>query len=104
MSYLGPDHAKLRPCRQARSTIMGRPDTITMSMQNWIAAGSSRLLSKSSDGLARRREARHLEAPNLFTVIEGDPFAVADAVGAREDFGIVQRKGRVRRGPVMATR
>jgi len=47
--------------------------------------------------------------PNLFTVlIEGNPFAVADAVGARKDFGMavrtVQRKGRVRRGPVMATR
>ena len=47
--------------------------------------------------------------PNLFSLpIEGDPFAVADAVGAREDFGMavltVQRKGRVRRGPVMAAR
>ncbi len=45
--------------------------------------------------------------PNLFSVlIKDDPFAVADAVGAREDFGMavrtVQRKGRVRRGPVMA--
>ncbi len=45
--------------------------------------------------------------PDLLTVpIEDDPFAVTDAVGAREDFGMavrtVQRKGRVRRGPVMA--
>lgn len=47
--------------------------------------------------------------PDLFPLLmEGDPFAVADAVGAREDFvtavRTVQRKGRVRRGPVMAAR
>lgn len=47
--------------------------------------------------------------PNLFPVlIEDDPFAVADAMRAGEDFGMavrtVQRKGRVRRGPVIATR
>ena len=47
--------------------------------------------------------------PNLFTMlIEDDPFAVAYAVGARKDFGMavrtVQRKGRVRRSPIMATR
>ena len=45
--------------------------------------------------------------PYLFPVlIEGDPFAVADAVGAREDRIVavrtIQRKGRVRRGPVVA--
>lgn len=47
--------------------------------------------------------------PYLFPVlIESDPFAVADAMSAREDFVMairnVQRKGRVRRSPVVATR
>src|SRR5438445_7671312 len=47
--------------------------------------------------------------PYVFPVlIEGDPFAVADAVGAREDFVMavrtVQRKGRVGCGPVVAAR
>ncbi|MNT26148.1 hypothetical protein D3C72_1617040 [compost metagenome] len=45
--------------------------------------------------------------PDLFPgLMEGDPFAVADTVGAREDFIIAIRtiylEGRVRRGPVVA--
>jgi len=47
--------------------------------------------------------------PYLFPVlVKGDPFAVADTVGAREHFVVtirtVQQKGLMGRGPVAAAR
>lgn len=54
-----------------------------------------------------RRGIHRIACPYLLPVlIEDDPFAVANTVGARENFvmpvGTVQREGRVWRGPVLA--
>ncbi len=76
------------------------PRHLSRSSTSGAGIGSKVEMGGGVHGIAR---------PNLFTMlIESDPFAVADAMSAREDFVMairnVQRKGRVRRSPVVATR